>query len=685
MTQFPSGIGRLRLPAVVTVAVCLGLAAGYGGADAWWYSLAYAAAMVPGVPLGIRLFGRKHPVAWMVSAAIGYSLTATVLWATKVAGWSPVWVAPALPALAIVAAWRWRTSPPLVRLPRWSSRATLGGAASVLVTAAVVSVPYARIGERDAHDYLRYRAYFTADFLWHEALTAELARPSVPPRNPYLAAEPLAYYWTYFVVPATVTSLRHVETPPIQSYLRVNGFWTATIVTSLIFACCWCAVPRGTAAAIATIFTLLATSGEGLYGAWRVWRAADSLYPLRDLNVDALTYWWFGSLTIDGLPRAFWYNPQHSLACALGLAVLILLRRPSRRSAAPAVGLAAGLVLGLGLLISPFPAGAFGLVAAGLILWQFATDQVARLAVVSTSLAAIPGVTAALWWCLRQGMVSGAGGALTVGWSDLAWHQWWVALPLALGPLLLVLLAGATSPDWRRRARLVIPSLLGLAVGLALYFFVTLTLEPIWIGWRAGQVILVTAPPAVALLLTRRRTRMAAPLVALAFAIGLPTTAIDWFNAQDVSNVDEGPGFHWTILVSPEQQAAFEWIQRHTAPDATVQPAPGPRGRDTWSVVPSFARRRMAAGLPISLLLTEEMRRRAAVADSVFSDPDPARAWITARELGIDYLFIGAPERRAFPAGSNKFSSRPDLFPPVFSSTEVTIVAVGCQAITPCR
>lgn len=152
-----------------------------------------------------------------------------------------------------------------------------------------------------------------------------------------------------------------------------------------------------------------------------------------------------------------------------------------------------------------------------------------------------------------------------------------------------------------------------------------------------------------------------------------------------MTNVDDGPGFHWTVLISPEQQSAFEWIQHHVPPEATVQPAPGPRGRDTWSVVPSFARRRMAAGLPISLLLTDAMRHRAEVADSVFSDLDPARAWLTARELAIDYLLIGTAERRAFPEGSNKFSLRPDLFPEVFSNAEVTIVAIGCQVSISCR
>ena len=47
--------------------------------------------------------------------------------------------------------------------------------------------------------------YFTADFVWHVALTAEITHFEMPPRNPYMADRSLNYYWTYFLVPATLT------------------------------------------------------------------------------------------------------------------------------------------------------------------------------------------------------------------------------------------------------------------------------------------------------------------------------------------------------------------------------------------------------------------------------------------------------------------------------------------------
>jgi uncharacterized membrane protein len=151
---------------------------------------------------------------------------------------------------------------------------------------------------------------------------------------------------------------------------------------------------------------------------------------------------------------------------------------------------------------------------------------------------------------------------------------------------------------------------------------------------------------------------------------------VDWYNAQDTSNVEMGAGFRWTVIVTPAEQAAFEWVQQRTAPDAVVQAAPGPRGRETWSLIPSFARRRMAQGLPISLLVTDEVKDAAARIDTVFSGSDPDAAWRTARDEGINYLFVGRVEREAFPGSAEKFASRPDLFLPVFSNPDAAIYAV---------
>ena len=67
--------------------------------------------------------------------------------------------------------------------------------------------PFARIGTADARGDRVDRAYFTADFVWHTALAAELGKFTMPPRNPYLASQAIHYYWGYFLMPATVAQL----------------------------------------------------------------------------------------------------------------------------------------------------------------------------------------------------------------------------------------------------------------------------------------------------------------------------------------------------------------------------------------------------------------------------------------------------------------------------------------------
>ena len=133
-------------------------------------------------------------------------------------------------------------------------------------------------------------------------------------------------------------------------------------------------------------------------------------------------------------------------------------------------------------------------------------------------------------------------------------------------------------------------------------FFVTLTVDLFWVGFRTGQIFFVLAPAIVArgfvLLWRPRLKRFGVALALLVVMTGAPTTVIDAYNAQDVTNRSMGPGFHWTVVVTPAEREAFAWIKANTPPGAVVQAEPTARGRETWSLIPSFAERRMAAGLP---------------------------------------------------------------------------------------
>ena len=63
-----------------------------------------------------------------------------------------------------------------------------------------------------------------------------------------------------------------------------------------------------------------------------------------------------------------------------------------------------------------------------------------------------------------------------------------------------------------------------------------------------------------------------------------------------------GPGFRWTVTLTPDEQEAYRWMRTETPRDAIVQMDPIAHGRETWSQLPTFAWRRMAAARPISLM-----------------------------------------------------------------------------------
>jgi hypothetical protein len=669
---------------VVVAAVVVALAAAFGGAGGVLYLGAYAVATIPGWPLGRVVWGRGHPAAWITGAVLGYGLTSIALWVPIALG------APGLGSFAV--SWLTLTGviwwishraggQPQATLPAWTRQATLGLSLAVLMVPALVALPYGRIGSLDENGNRRYRAYFTADFVWHEALAAELSRFSSPPRNPYLASQPLRYYWSYFLLPSAAAGVWPATTrpAPIEMLLVVNGLGTGVVLVTTIFLVAWMAVPRAGPAAAATILAVVASSAEGLYATVELLRRGVPLSALRELNIDAISSWWFQALSVDGLQRAIWYTPQHSMAYALGLLALAIAAR--RGAAMPAsVAAVAGLCLGLSLMMSPFSGGALTLVYGVVVLWDSLARPRSLGQAILTQVPAVAMVAGALVWCIANRTFEGAGGAVAFGLSSRSARTTPMVLLLAVGPALIPAAAGALLAAVRRFPREIRPALIGVATALGLAYGVTLVLEDIWIGWRAGHLLLAMAPGLTALAIASSVDRVGPALVSalclLPVAAGLPTTLIDLHNAQDTALDAMGPGFRWTVVLTPEEQEALAWIANHTPPDAIVQMSVGPRGRETWSLIPSFAHRRMAAGQPISLLRMPAYDEASGRADSMYGADDAHRAWQIARGLGIDFVYVGAVERAAFGAGGLSFDQRPDLFPARFSRGASSVYAV---------
>ena len=216
------------------------------GAGGLTYAAFYALAAAVGLPLGFKLFGRHQPAGWVAGALIGYVLTAFGLWVAIAAGapsrlgFLVAWLAVGASTLALG---RRRPEPPIA-LPAWNARATAALVFVLLLTPALAVPPFARVGERDESGNRYYRAYFTADFVWHTALTAELAKFSMPPRNPYLASEPIHYYWPYFLLPAAVSEAGPSSVRSVESCLKVNAILTGLLFISSVFMLAWTTTRR---------------------------------------------------------------------------------------------------------------------------------------------------------------------------------------------------------------------------------------------------------------------------------------------------------------------------------------------------------------------------------------------------------------------------------------------------------
>jgi hypothetical protein len=642
------------------------------------YLVVYLLALVPRLPLGFALFGRRHAAGWIAGSLFGYMLTSLAIWAAVFAG---------LPsALVFVASWigvvvlGWLLAPgvvrPLLELPHWSRRDTAALASVWILTLAIAVPPFLRAGEIDSAGNRRYRAYFTADFVWHTALAAELTKFDSPPRNPYLAHRPIHYYWTYFLLPAAVAGAAPESLATLrdeQTCLKGNAIATALLFVSAIFICAWTALPYAWPVASGVTLAIAAASAEGTFALWRYWQTGVPLSEVRNLNIDAIANWWFRGVRNDGLQRCFWWVPQHSMAYALGLIALAVVNFAGSAAPRPAIVLA-GLALGGATMMNPLVGGIFALVWGAAVVIDAARSGAFVPRVLRHALAAIP-VAAALGWVMLNRMAEGGGAALQIGWLGDARNAPLITLALSLGPALLTAAIGLAVG---RVGRPLAPALLAVTA-LLMMFFARLNVDPAWIGFRSGQLFLIAVPALIArgFVTTGAARRVAVAAAIAAVLAGTPTTAIDVYNAQDTANVSEGPIGPWTVSISPDQQAGLAWIRRATPQTAIVQMEPTVRDRSTWSLIPSFAERRMAAGQPISLLggtsRGSEYLERSARVRTMYATTDARQAWEIGRALRIDYLWVDGVERAAYGPGVAKFDGRPELFTPVFRSGDVRI------------
>jgi hypothetical protein len=658
---------------VSIVAICTGIVAVIiAGPWALAYVLLYLLATLPGWPLGRVLFGR-HPAGWVFGALLGYGLTCVAFWVVIELG------VPS--AVTFVIAWLvlsgalWmvvarRQRPPLIELPALNTPDARMLVLLLLLVPAVFALPYKHLGARDAEGNRFYRAYFTADFIWHMALTAELTKYSMPPINPYVGDRTIQYYWTYFLVPAVISEEGVGGLREIENSLKVNALCSGVLFIASLVVATWAVSLSAVATALAVMVAVVAASAEGLFAWWELVSQGRPLRGLTDLNIDAMSNWRFKGLRIDSLVRSMWYNPHHSMSAAFGLVAMPIAGVAGVNAPIGAIALA-GAALALSTTFNPLIGGLFSLIYGAVVIADaIRARQITRLLHHATA-AALVGI--AVGWCIGNDMVDGAAAVVLYGLGGYAVNNPVISLMLSLGPLLVPALLGIW-PPWRlpRRAW---PAVAGAVIGLLVFYLVRLSVEASYIGFRAGQLLQLMLPGLAALFFARLWMsappgRAAAGAIVLALlVIGLPTTLIDSYNAQDIGNRRMGPGFRWTITLTPGEQEAYSWIRTQTPRDAIVQMDPSAHGRETWSQLPTFAERRMAAGRPISLMDIPAYTERSRKAHNMYAERRADIAAQFARELGIDYIFVGpAEQKRNSPDALAKFEQRDDLFQLVFDN-----------------
>jgi hypothetical protein len=644
------------------------------------YLLVLTLATMPGWPIGWALFGRQHAAGWIAGSLMGYFLSALAVWAAaRLGGASGVGFTFAWLVLCAGAAWFLRIREPMIALPSWSRRDTAGLFAVLILVPALVGLPFLNLGAQDHEGVRHYRAYFTADFFWHVALTDELIRFNLPPANPYAADLALNYYWTYFLVPAAILKADVLPTLDVETAIKLNHLCAGLLFVGMILISAWRLVPRLWPPAVAVVLTLVAASAEGAYTLWDLHSHGLPLSGFRTLNVDAITNWFLKGLTIDGLPRSLWYTPQHAMACSFGLIALL-----AAGSAQISLGgaMLAGAALAGAVASSPFLGGAFCLIYGVAVVVGAIVYRRPFIRTVAPHAGAALMALVGLGWCVSNQMLEGARGVLQVGFTGHAENAPILTAVLAIGPVLLPALVALARP-WRL-PEASMPAVAALLIGLGLFYFVSIAgTDPIWVAWRAGQILLVTLPGLGAVFIAQLSTRPVGRaacglLVTALLAIGLPTTLLDWYNAQDITNREMGPGFPWTVRITPAQQAAFEWIRQQTPEDAVVQMDTSVRGRASWTHIPTFARRRMAAGLPISLVTMPYYQTRSQSVRELYGTTDPRRAWTIARTLKIDYIYVDDVERNAFGASAiAKFDRNSAQFMLMYRNADVAIYAVA--------
>jgi hypothetical protein len=665
-----AAIALIVLGSIVPIAAGLLLL----GVFAWFAS--------PGIVLARRLYSAQASgpgAALLIGPAWGYILSSLVLlglWTAGVRGYGWLLLAP-IPAIA--AALPAGRLARYVAIPTLTRRDAIAATFVLLAILAIVGRPYARVGV-DLPEGRAYRAYFTADFVWAMAVTSEVSKGDVPPKNPYYIGDALHYYWLMHLLPAVEHRVAG-NAVRLDRLLIVNALWTSLAFGGFFYFFVRHFVDRAWAAAVAVVGVLFCSSFEGIE---RLWWSGATVDQLRSVNIDGVGNWFYQGMKVDGLQRALFWQPQHLLGYVLGFSGLLVLLQ-ARDSSRTGLLFLVGVFLGLSLLLSSPAAAILTAVAASYELVRLVQARHWKALLPCAVAAALPmvgalAVTAALGYVDTD---SPGNPLVTFGVNRLAMHRIWTTIFLNFGPVVIVALMGVAAAALGGALGRFVPIFIAVAVSALFYVMVDVPDHGgVYVAWRASHLIFIALAALCAFALqgwwgAGGWARWAAMSVAVVTALAaLPTVLIDIYNAQDVFNRENGPGFKWTVLLTPPEREGLEWIRDKTPPSARVQIEPFSRNRDAYYLT-AFAERRMAGGLPTGLIPLAKYEAVSGRIKQLYQSTSAYEAYHKALDLCVDYLVIGPPERETYQQLSAIVDTSPHFFTPTFRNDVLAIYAVS--------
>jgi hypothetical protein len=272
---------------------------------------------------------------------------------------------------------------------------------------------------------------------------------------------------------------------------------------------------------------------------------------------------------------------------------------------------------------------------------------------------------------------------VTFGVNRLALVRVWATIFLNFGPVLIVALLGIAAAILRGALGRFVP--IFITVAISVFFYVMVDVPDhggVYVAWRASHLMFIALAALCGFALQEwwgaggwARWAMTAIAATVALA-ALPTVLIDIYNAQDVYNRENGPGFKWTVLLSPPELEGLDWLREKTPWNARVQMEPYSRNRDAYYLT-AFAERRMAGGLPTGLIPLAKYDAVSARIRQLYQSASAQDAHHKALELCVDYLLIGPPERETYKELMPLLDASPHFFTPTFRNDALAIYAVS--------